>query len=184
MHPSRWGWAGATPVPPPCAGLNNAVVFHERKSPVARARRYIHAFRSRRCGRGRSDQLETYYANVFFIEELRPGTLPGRVAILPINFHFAEHLPGYISRSRKQGGKRTEGSVFHPARQNVDCSNRSSRYLLGIFFRRLHKSLFIKILIKSIYSTSQKRVGVCVRGFFISFSLSFVSPTCRFTLLV
>lgn len=57
-------------------------------------------------GERKDGRLETYYANVFFIEELRPAP-PGRVAILPINFHSVEHLPGYIrGLSTKKGTKR------------------------------------------------------------------------------
>lgn len=60
-------------------------------------------------------RLETYYANVFFIEELRPAP-PARVAILPINFHSVEHLPGNIRglsleerrKRQRHGGRERE----------------------------------------------------------------------------
>lgn len=54
------------------AGLNNAVVFHERN----RAARYTRFGPTRQStARWGGSRLETYYANVFFIQELRvPGS--------------------------------------------------------------------------------------------------------------
>lgn len=69
------------------AGLNNAVVFHERNRVAARYTRFAPARQSTaRWGGG--GRLETYYANVFFIQELRPGSdRPCRDIANKFSFH-------------------------------------------------------------------------------------------------
>jgi len=87
----------------PSADLNNVVVFHERNRAVARYTRFGPARQStaRRGGR----RLETYYVNVFFIEELRPDTArpcfrPCRDIANKFSFHRA--FAGLHPRSRRK----------------------------------------------------------------------------------
>jgi len=130
----------------PSAGLNNVVVFHERNRAVTRYTRFGPARQSttRRGGR----RLETYYVNVFFIEELRPDTArpcSDHVAILPINFHSAEHLPGYIRGLGGKEKKRGEESVFHSALSGMQIALTSLRPVsLGkeIFSSELRDSFY------------------------------------------
>lgn len=139
------------------ATLNNAVVFHGARAVPCRAvqcntRVLVHEKTIDPAAAAGGGRLETYYANVFFIEELRPAP-PARVAILPINFHSVEHLSGYIrglSSAKEQEKKkrkterrqeeRREENVFHSALQDVDYFSPSCR----IFSRNILSALYTR----------------------------------------
>lgn len=84
------------------------------------------------------ERLEIYYVNVFFIEELQLGpALPDHVAILPINFHSAEHFAGLSAvAEEKKGADAGEESVFHSTLSGMQIVSLTPSSLLSrrIFF--------------------------------------------------
>lgn len=106
--------------------LITRIVFHERNRRSA-----IHAFRGparqSTARRERWDDLKPITRMYFSYKSYGPArhgmarhspARPARyrVAILPINFHSVEHLPGYIrGLGRKGKSDHGEGSVFHSA---------------------------------------------------------------------
>lgn len=111
------------------AGLNNAVVFHERNRDTR-----VSVPRDNRPPVGEVVDLKRIKRMYFSYKSYGPPTPAARVAILPINFHSVEYLPGLHPRSRKTGRRQTEESVIYSAFQNVNYLNFSiSRFLQRIF---------------------------------------------------
>lgn len=100
------------------AGLNNAVVFHERNRNTR-----VSVPRDNRPPVGEVVDLKRIKRMYFSYKSYGPPTSAARVAILPINFHSVEYLPGLHPRSRKTERRQAEESVIYSAFQNVNYLN-------------------------------------------------------------